>query len=255
MTRYEKALTLWQQKNITTDAELAEALNSHSIAFAYHSARIENENVTWHDTREIFEHDGVTSYTGDLRTLFEIRNGRDAHELFLNAFQQKRPFDERFLKDLQKCLTQNTYDTRRWQLGELPGEFKHHDYVTGKEEIGAAPEDVQQEISELLAELQNVSNENALTAAAYFHAKFENIHPFADGNGRTGRLAMNYFLVTHNHPPVIIHEEDRRGYYAALEAWDSGQDLNPLRDYLREQTAKTWEKQIARAERKRAKLP
>lgn len=255
MTRYEKALTLWQQKNITTDAELAEALNSHSIAFAYHSARIENENVTWHDTREIFEHDGVTSYTGDLRTLFEIRNGRDAHELFLNAFQQKRPFDERFLKDLQKCLTQNTYDTRRWQLGELPGEFKHHDYVTGKEEIGAAPEDVQEEISELLAELQNVSNENALTAAAYFHAKFENIHPFADGNGRTGRLAMNYFLVTHNHPPVIIHEEDRRGYYAALEAWDSGQDLNPLRDYLREQTAKTWEKQIARAERKRAKLP
>ncbi len=255
MTRYEKALTLWQQKNITTDAELAEALNGHSIAFAYHSARIENENVTWHDTREIFEHDGVTSYTGDLRTLFEIRNGRDAHELFLNAFQQKRPFDERFLKDLQKCLTQNTYDTRRWQLGELPGEFKHHDYVTGKEEIGAAPEDVQEEISELLAELQDVSNENALTAAAYFHAKFENIHPFADGNGRTGRLAMNYFLVTHNHPPVIIHEEDRRGYYAALEAWDSGQDLNPLRDYLREQTAKTWEKQIARAERKRAKLP
>ncbi len=255
MTRYEKALTLWQQKNITTDAELAEALNGHSIAFAYHSARIENENVTWHDTREIFEHDGVTSYTGDLRTLFEIRNGRDAHELFLNAFQQKRPFDERFLKDLQKCLTQNTYDTRRWQLGERPGEFKHHDYVTGKEEIGAAPEDVQEEISELLAELQDVSNENALTAAAYFHAKFENIHPFADGNGRTGRLAMNYFLVTHNHPPVIIHEEDRRGYYAALEAWDSGQDLNPLRDYLREQTAKTWEKQIARAERKRAKLP
>lgn len=255
MTRYEKALTLWQQKNITTDAELAEALNGHSIAFAYHSARIENENVTWHDTREIFEHDGVTSYTGDLRTLFEIRNGRDAHELFLNAFQQKRPFDERFLKDLQKCLTQNTYDTRRWQLGELPGEFKHHDYVTGKEEIGAAPEDVQKEISELLAELQDVSNENALTASAYFHAKFENIHPFADGNGRTGRLAMNYFLVTHNHPPVIIHEEDRRGYYAALEAWDSGQDLNPLRDYLREQTAKTWEKQIARAERKRAKLP
>ena len=156
---------------------------------------------------------------------------------------------------MQKCLTQNTYDTRRWQLGELPGEFKHHDYVTGKEEIGAAPEDVQKEISELLAELQDVSNENALTAAAYFHAKFENIHPFADGNGRTGRLAMNYFLVTHNHPPVIIHEEDRRGYYAALEAWDSGQDLNPLRDYLREQTAKTWEKQIARAERKRAKLP
>ena len=60
MTQYEKAVALWQQKNITNDAELAEALNGHSIAFAYHSGKIENEKITYHDTREIFEHDGVT---------------------------------------------------------------------------------------------------------------------------------------------------------------------------------------------------
>jgi len=251
MTDYEKALLLWQQKKITTDAELAEALNGHSIAFAYHSGKIENQKITYHDTREIFEHDGVTSYTGDLRTLFEIRNAKDANEMFLTAFQKKRPFDETFLKELQKLLTQNTYDTRRWQLGERPGEYKRHDYVTGKEEIGTAPEDVPEELRELLSELEKVPNQNALTAAAYFHAKFENIHPFADGNGRTGRLAMNYFLVMHDHPPVIIHEEDRRDYYIALEAWDAEQDLEPLRVFLKDQTAKTWEKQIARAERKK----
>ena len=74
MTGYEKALELWHQKNITTDAALAEALSSHSIAFAFHSGKIENDRITYHDTREIFDHDGVTSYTGDLRTLFEIRN-------------------------------------------------------------------------------------------------------------------------------------------------------------------------------------
>ena len=122
MTNYEKAVALWQQKNITTDAELAEALNGHSIAFAYHSGKIENENITYHDTREIFEHDGVTSYTGDLRTLFEIRNAKEANELFLVSFREKRLFDESLIKELQKCLTQNTYDTRRWQLGERPGE-------------------------------------------------------------------------------------------------------------------------------------
>ena len=82
------------------------------------------------------------------------------------------------------------------------------------------PEDVPEEMAELLAELQEIKPENALTSAAFFHAKFENIHPFADGNGRTGRLAMNYFLVLHNHPPIIIHEEDRKKYYAAWEAWD-----------------------------------
>lgn len=250
MTEYEKALILWQEKNIKTDAQLAEALNGHSIAFAYHSGRIENESVTYHDTREIFEHDGVTSYTGDLRTLFEIRNAREANELFLTAFQEKRPLDEAFLKELQKCLTQNTYDTRRWQLGERPGIYKKHDYVTGKEEVGAAPEDVQEEIAELLSELLEVSDQNALTAAAYFHAKFENIHAFADGNGRTGRLAMNYFLVLHQHPPIIIHEEDRKEYYAALEAWDTEQELDPLRDFLKWQTEKTWRKQILRKEKK-----
>ena len=251
MADYEKAVALWQKKKIETDAELAEALNGHSIAFAYHSGRIENENITYNDTREIFEHDSVTSYTGDLRTLFEIRNAREANELLLSSFNEKRPLDEALVKEFQRCLTQNTYDTRRWQLGERPGEYKYHDYVTGKEEIGAAPEDVQEEMAELLSEMMDFPKEKVLVAAAYFHAKFENIHPFADGNGRTGRLVMNYILLLYGHPPVIIHEEDRKGYYSALEAWDKRQEFEPLIDYLKGQTAKTWEKQLQRAERKR----
>lgn len=249
MTTYEKALELWRRKNIQTDAELAEALNGHSIGFAYHSGKIENEKVTYHDTREIFEHDGVTTYTGDLRTLFEIRNAKEAHELFLLAFRDRRPLDEGLIKEFQLQLTHGTYDTRRWQLGERPGEYKRHDYVTGKDEIGAAPEDVADEMAELLEELQSIAPKDVLTAAAYFHAKLENIHPFADGNGRVGRLAMNYFLVLHGHPPITIHEEDRRGYYEALETWDSRQDLSSLRDFLMAQTEKTWEKQVERIQK------
>lgn len=250
MTDYEKAVVLWQSREIKTDAELAEVLSGHSIAFAYHSGKIENEKITYHDTREIFEHDGVTSYTGDLRTLFEIRNGKDAYELFLLAFQERRAMDEAFIKELQEKLTQSTYDTRRYQLGERPGEYKRHDFVIGREEIGALPEDVEEEMQELLDELADIPDSKALTAAAYFHGKFENIHPFADGNGRTGRLAMNYFLVLHNHPPVIIHEEDKKAYYEALEAWDRDQELDPLLVFLRQQTIKTWEKWIRREEKR-----
>ena len=250
MTDYEKAVVLWQSREIKTDAELAEVLSGHSIAFAYHSGKIENEKITYHDTREIFEHDGVTSYTGDLRTLFEIRNGKDAYELFLLAFQERRAMDEAFIKELQEKLTQSTYDTRRYQLGERPGEYKRHDFVIGREEIGALPEDVEEEMQELLDELADIPDSKALTAAAYFHGKFENIHPFADGNGRTGRLAMNYFLVLHNHPPVIIHEEDKKAYYEALEAWDRDQELEPLLAFLRQQTIKTWEKWIRREEKR-----
>ena len=246
MSNYDLALRLWQKRNIKNDAELAEALNGHSIAFAYHSGKIENENITYHDTREIFEHDGVTSYTGDLRTLFEIRNAKEANELFLTSFNERRAIDETLVKEFQFKLSNNTYDTRRYQLGERPGEYKKHDYVTGREEVGASPEDVADEMNELLSEIEDIDDEKALTAAAYFHAKFENIHPFADGNGRTGRLLMNYFLVLHNHPPIVIHEEDRREYFEALEAWDAKQEIDLLIKFLKDQCEKTWQKQIDR---------
>ncbi len=251
---YNKAVSLWKQKNIKTDAQLAEALNGHSIAFAYHSGKIENENITYNDTREIFEHDGVTSYTGDLRTLFEIRNSKEANEFFLTAFNQRLPLSESLVKEFQKILTRNTYDTRRYQLGECPGEYKKHDFVTGKEEIGASPEDVKEEMDELLEEMQDIDENIALKAAAYFHVKFENIHPFADGNGRTGRLLMNYILVINNHPPIVIHEEDRKAYYSALESWDTNQDIKPMFDVLKEQTVKTWLKQIEKCEKKKTSL-
>ena len=58
---------------------------------------------------------------------------------------------------------------------------------------------------------------------------------------------MNYLLVLHGHPPVIIHEEDWKEYYAALEVWDIRQELVPLQEFLYWQTEKTWEKQIGRA--------
>ncbi len=249
MTAYEKAVALWQKRHITTAARLAEALNAHSVAFAYHSGKIENPNVTYSDTCDIFEHDGVSSYTGDLRTLFEIRNAKEAGEFLLTAFEENRPLDAALVCEVHRLLTQNTYDSRRWQLGERPGEYKHHDYVTGKNEIGAAPESVAEEMAELLAELTDVPKDKALVAAAYFHAKFENIHPFADGNGRAGRLLMNYFLLLCDHPPIIIHEEDRKAYYAALQAWDERQELEPLLLFMRRQTVKTWKKQMEREER------
>lgn len=244
MTDYDKTVEWWKKRNIKTDAELAEAMNGHGILLAYHSGKIENDNITYNDTREIFDHDGVTSYTGDLRTLFEIRNLKDAYELMLTSFGSHREIDEKLIKEFQYKLTQNTYDTRRWQLGERPGEYKRHDYITGRNEIGAYAEDTPEEMSELIEEFRELPEDKAITVAAYFHAKFENIHPFADGNGRTGRMVMNYLLLYLGHPPIIIHEEDRKEYYKGLEAWDENQKLDVLIDFLKEQTVKTWKKQV-----------
>ena len=249
--KYELLINWWRSLNITDDAALAEAFNGHIINFAYNSGNIENPNVTYHDTREVFEHDGVTSYTGDLRTLFEIRNAKVAMEYFFKAFRDNMPLDETFIKELQRRLTLNTYDERRWQRGERPGEYKKGDYVTGRNETGAFAEDVPDEMRELLEDLKTLPQEpeKVLTAAAFFHAKFENIHPFADGNGRTGRLAMNYLLAVHNHPPLVIHQEDRKAYFEVLEAWDAEQNLKPLKAFLLEQLIKTWSKRIEQLEK------
>lgn len=247
---YESILEFWKKQNIKNANELASVLSSYSVNFAYNSGKIENDEITYHDTREVFDKDGVTSYTGSTKTLFEIQNSKAAYERMLTAFDTKQTIDEEFLKEIQMTLTNGTYDERRYQIGERPGEYKHHDYVTGKNEVGASVDDVQEEVCELLDELKDIDDKNALVAAAYFHAKFENIHPFSDGNGRVGRLLMNYILLIHNHPPITIYEEDRKNYYNALEKFDEELELNCLIDFLKSQLVKTWEKQLNKSKQK-----
>ncbi len=252
MTDYEKAVLRWRALNIRDDADLETELNERIVLYAYHSGKIENERITYDDTREIFEHDRVSCYTGDVLTIVELVNAKRAMRFFLESFAARRPVDIPFLLEMQKLLTEGTYDERRLKKGERPGEFKHHDYVAGKNGNGASAEDVEAELSELLTDVnstltsKSLTAEQVLTAASFFHAKFENIHPFSDGNGRTGRLAMNSCLVMNNHPLVIIHEEDRRAYFETLDAWDEKQDVLPLEEFLKAQVVKTWKKSLER---------
>ena len=244
--RYEDIVAVWRSRQVETAADVACEMNGNGVAFIYHSAKIENDRITYHDTREIFDHGGVTGYTGDVRSLFEIQNSVAAYYRMLDAFEKREPLSETLICELQGLLTQGTYDTLRYQNGERPGAYKKNDYVTGVRKVGALPEDVPEELGELVKELENVRTEQALTAAAYFHAKFESIHPFADGNGRAGRLLMNYLLLLLDHPPIIVHEEDRRAYYDALEWFDSDQELDSLVDFLKAQTVKTWQVRFER---------
>lgn len=192
MIDYDELVCAWRAKRISTAAGLAAEINGNGAKFIYHNGKIENDKITYHDTREIFDRGGVTSYTGDVRTLFEIQNLCAGYQRFLTAFGRQEPLTAAFVREIHGILTQGTYDAHGYEIGERPGTYKLHDFVTGVDGVGALPEDVAQEMAELLDELRDVANENALTAAAYFRAKLENIHPFADGNGRVGRLLVNF---------------------------------------------------------------
>jgi Fic family protein len=101
---------------------------------------------------------------------------------------------------------------------------------------------VETDLSELLEEVNAIGKQSPLKAGAYFHARFENIHPFADGNGRVGRTLLNYWLMINDYPPTIICEEDKRSYYEALQEYDEKETITPLVTFLEEQTIKTWER-------------
>ena len=112
--------------------------------------------------------------------------------------------------------------------------------------MGAAPEEVPGLVKALAAEVQEAllsesAEKNALTIAAYLHAQLVDIHPFADGNGRTARLLMNYVLLKLNGAPCTISADDRLAYFGALDAFHQEGELVPFIDFCRIQTLKTWE--------------
>ena len=82
----------------------------------------------------------------------------------------------------------------------------------------------------------------ALSAAAYLHCRFENIHPFAAGNGATGRVLLNFFLLCRDHPPLVFFSQDKERYLQCLTRYDKTRDPRPFRDFLEEELFKTWER-------------
>ena len=247
MNRYSQAIALWQSYNIISTADIDKYLNNFRILFAFHSGRIENKEITYQDTREIFENGRVVGYTGNPRALFEQHNQKMCFEFLKDKIVQKELLSIELIKEVHKILTSGSYDERRYiENTERPGEFKKHDYVTGIYEVGSPAEDVENDLAELLNEVNEYKGQDILKAATYFHAKFEYIHPFADGNGRVGRTLTNYYLMTHDHPPFIVYDEDKRMYYECLQQYDETEELEPLYQFFMYQIEKTWRKTLSK---------
>ena len=118
---------------------------------------------------------------------------------------------------------------------ERPGSFRQHDvqpFPGGMKP--PAWTDVPVLVQDWLKEVERLSGTDELElseALASVHARFEQTHPFLDGNGRTGRLALNLVLVRLGFPPAIIYKRDRSRYLGALRRADEG-DFGPLGEFL-----------------------
>ena len=155
--QYEQALQLWRSWNVRTAADLDQYLDSFRVLFAYNSGKIENEEITYNDTREIFENGKVVGYTGSPRALFEQQNQKLCYEAIKEKLAAREPLSVELVREIHRILTSGTYDERRYiEKGERPGDFKRHDYVTGINEVGSPPEDVEQDLTELVAEVNEM---------------------------------------------------------------------------------------------------
>ncbi len=239
---YEGLLNAW--RGIDAD-QRALLLDQFKVSCSFNSGNIENPEITYHDTAEIFDESGVSNFTGDVRTIYEINNLKNAWTWLEDALAGDATFDEELVLSAHLVLTRGTYEDGRWAKGERPGTFKRGDYrVT--DDVGAAPDEIPELVGALVAEVRDAllsegGERNALTIAAYLHAQLVDIHPFADGNGRTARLLMNYVLLRLGSAPCTISADDRLAYFGALDAFHQEGELAPFVDFCRIQTLKTWE--------------
>ena len=242
---YNEIVEKWQNNVVSNKGELMAKMQNFRIIFAYNSNRIENPETTYHDTREIFENGKVVNFTGDIRTIFEIQNQKECFDFLVNKILNKEPITKELILQTHEKLMKGCYDETRYLKGEQPGSFKKHEYVIG-DDVGELPENVENEIDFLCNELKENEGKDPLKIATYLHLNFEQIHPFADGNGRLGRTLLNYYLMIHDYPPTIIYNEDKDVYYMALEVFDRTGQINGFEKFLQEQTEKTWSNNFAK---------
>lgn len=187
----------------------------NEVLFSTHSCAIEGNSFSVDDTRELKEKGLGMIPAG--KTLFEAFEMLDHFEAFEYVMQNaQHPLDEALLKEINKRVTLHTISYRSPEA--IPGEYTTTDMAAGDTVFGDH-EQLIAKVSKLLESTEKAIASAAvhpMILAARFHGFYEYLHPFRDGNGRTGRLVSNYILLRSGHPLLIIPSEARQEYISAL---------------------------------------
>ncbi len=186
--------------------------------FTYGSNAIEGSTLTLDETNQVL-FEGISPKGKPLVQVQEAKNHKEAYD-FIKKSKRKK-IDTKFLCELQRIVVK---ETRTSGIGELRS-------VNVRVGTHIAPPfySVPRKLTALVKWFNsNMNKYNPVVVSAYFHAIFEEIHPFVDGNGRSGRLLLNLMLQEKDFPPLIIFFEQRQEYYTALEKARKDKDLLPL---------------------------
>ena len=222
----EKKLKYEQNKNKISPVTLSSYEKDFELTFTHNSTAIEGNTLTLMETKVVLE-DGVAIGGKELREIYEVINHKKAYGYVKKCIAQKKPLDENIVKDLHAILTENII---------VGGIYRNEEVrISGAGFTPPFGNEMYMQIKNFYKELRIKENElNTIELAAWTHAEFVRIHPFVDGNGRTGRLIMNYQLLLNGYLPVSVAKENRLDYYNALEMYAVNGDLNIFADLVAE---------------------
>jgi len=198
-------------------ALIDEAEISESV---YNSNAIENSTLTLKETEKILLEMEV-SRDVSLREVFEAKNLARVIE-YVREKAQEEELSEQNILLLHQMLISNIDES-------IAGRFrKKGEYVRVGTHIAPAPEHVGRLIDEVLIEYTSDLDTYFSGKIARFHLKFETIHPFNDGNGRMGRLIINYQLQRFGFPGIIIRDKEKKIYYKAFQDYRDQNKLSTM---------------------------
>lgn len=192
-----------------TEGEIERLGEQFLVEYTYNSNAIEGNTLTLRETDLVLK--GLTIVQKPLKDHLEAVGHKDAFEFICDLTKRNVPLSESIIKQVHYLVLADKKNDR--------GIYRRVPVrIMGAQNEPVQPYLIQPKMEQLIIEY-NQNTEHILTKLARFHLEFENIHPFIDGNGRTGRLLVNFELMKVGFPPIDIKFTDRIAYYNAFDEY------------------------------------
>ncbi|UXR81911.1 DNA-binding protein [Staphylococcus sp. IVB6214] len=203
-----------------TAGELERLNEEFMVEYIYNSNAIEGNSLTLRETDLVLR--GLTIDQKPLKDHMEAIGHREAFRYVKSLVSEQLALTESVIKNIHYLVLSDKMDDRG-VYRKVPVR------ILGAVNVPAQPYMIEPLMEQLLTDYSN-STEKLITKIARFHIGFESIHPFIDGNGRTGRLLVNLELMKAGYPPIDIKFTDRLAYYNAIEMYHSKGTLSAMED-------------------------
>ena len=201
-----------------TEGEAQRLAEEFTVEYTYNSNAIEGNTLTLRETDMVLR--GLTIDKKPLKDHMEAVGHKEAFDYVRELVQKATPLSERIVKQIHFLVLADKKDDR--------GIYRRVPVrIMGAAHEPAQPYMIAPQMEQLLERYAN-STDHIITKLAQFHIEFESIHPFIDGNGRTGRLLVNLELMKAGFPPIDIKFTDRIAYYNAFDEYHVKHNLSAM---------------------------